>query len=205
MLCFRTSRSFYRGNSQQLRALLLALRIQGKNDTRVRSVYSLHLNVFFSIIFAELKTCDWSCDVHYRVHEEATEMEKKYHKVREDFATKVIPNRRCMVPTRIGKPGKTGEHFVVREKSGNFVKIGKVGKFYLKYWKIRKNYAGKLKKKHWIIQRNMVPYLIKIRLLKNTGKLRKILGTMWMTRCDSVLCTGWVCKVISLCRPSHKI
>ena len=35
----------------------------------------------------------------------------------------------CMVPTRTGKsgkPGKMGEHFPVREKSGNFAKTGKV-------------------------------------------------------------------------------
>ena len=30
-----------------------------------------------------------------------------------------------MVPSRTGKPGKTGEHFPVREKSGNFAKTGK--------------------------------------------------------------------------------
>ena len=28
-----------------------------------------------------------------------------------------------------GKPGKIGEHFPVREKSGNFVQTGKVGEF----------------------------------------------------------------------------
>ena len=31
------------------------------------------------------------------------------------------------------KPGKTGEHFPVREKSGNFAKTGKVREFYPKY------------------------------------------------------------------------
>ena len=45
-----------------------------------------------------------------------------------------------------GKPGKMGRHFPVREKPGNFVKIGKVREFYSKYWKIRKNYTGKLKR-----------------------------------------------------------
>ena len=30
------------------------------------------------------------------------------------------------VPTRIGKPGKMGRHFPVREKSGNFDQTGKV-------------------------------------------------------------------------------
>ena len=38
-----------------------------------------------------------------------------------------------MVPTRAGnqgKPGKMGRHFPVREKSGNFVKTGKVREFY---------------------------------------------------------------------------
>ena len=44
--------------------------------------------------------------------------------------------------------GKTGEHFPVREKSGNFAKTGKVKEFYLKYWEDqKKNYTGKLKKK----------------------------------------------------------
>ena len=44
-----------------------------------------------------------------------------------------------MVPTGTGnqgKHGKMGKHFPVREKSGNFVKTGK----------IRKNYTGKLKR-----------------------------------------------------------
>ena len=45
------------------------------------------------------------------------------------------------------KNWKMGRHFPVREKSGNFVKTGKVMGFYSKYWKIRKNYTGKLKKK----------------------------------------------------------
>ena len=51
-----------------------------------------------------------------------------------------------MVPTRTKKPGKTGEHFAVREKSRNFAKTGKVREFDQKYWKIRKNCTGKLKK-----------------------------------------------------------
>ena len=38
-------------------------------------------------------------------------------------------------PTRTRKPGRTGEHFPVREKSGNFVQTGKVREFYPKYWK----------------------------------------------------------------------
>ena len=37
-----------------------------------------------------------------------------------------------------GKPGKMGRHFPVREKSGNFVKMGKVREFCPKYWKNRK-------------------------------------------------------------------
>ena len=51
-----------------------------------------------------------------------------------------------MVPTLTGKPGKMGKHFPVREKSencvnrleksGNFTQnIGKLGEFYVKYWK----------------------------------------------------------------------
>ena len=62
-----------------------------------------------------------------------------------------------MVPTGTGnqgKPGKLGRHFPVREKSGNFVKTGKVREFYSKYWKNQKKLTGKLK--------------------KNTGKVREI-------------------------------
>ena len=54
-----------------------------------------------------------------------------------------------MVPTGTGnqgKPGKMGRHFPVREKSGNFVKTGKVGNFTQNTGKIRKNYTGKLKR-----------------------------------------------------------
>ena len=53
-----------------------------------------------------------------------------------------------------GKPGKVGRHFSVREKSGNFVKTGKVMEFYSKYWKNQK-------KLYWKIE-------------KNTGKVSKI-------------------------------
>ena len=62
-----------------------------------------------------------------------------------------------MVPTGTGnqgKPGKIGRHFPVREKSGNFVKTGKVREFYSKYWK-------NWKKLYWKIE-------------KNTGKVREI-------------------------------
>ena len=62
-----------------------------------------------------------------------------------------------MVPTGTGnqgKPGKMGRHFPVREKSGNFVKTGKIREFYLKCWKNQK-------KLHWKIERN-------------TGKVREI-------------------------------
>ena len=48
---------------------------------------------------------------------------------------------KSMVPTGTGnqgKPGKMGRHFPVREKSGNFVKTGKVREFCPKYWKYRK-------------------------------------------------------------------
>ena len=66
-----------------------------------------------------------------------------------NFSTKLL-----MVPTGTGnqgKPGKMGRHFPVREKSGNFVKTGKVREFYSKYWKnweklYWKNYTGKLKR-----------------------------------------------------------
>ena len=58
-----------------------------------------------------------------------------------------------MVPTgggNQGKPGKMGKHFPVTEKSGNFVKTGKVrersGNFTQNTGKIRKNYTAKLKR-----------------------------------------------------------
>ena len=57
-----------------------------------------------------------------------------------------------MVPTgtrKTGKPRKMERHFPVWEKSREFHQDwknqGKVREFYPKYWKIRKNYAGKLK------------------------------------------------------------
>ena len=40
-----------------------------------------------------------------------------------------------VVPTQIGKPGKMGRHFPVREKSGNFKQTGKVRENHTKYWK----------------------------------------------------------------------
>ena len=51
--------------------------------------------------------------------------------------------RMVMVPTLTGK---TGKHFPVREKSGNFAKTGKVREFYPKYWENKKKYTGKLNK-----------------------------------------------------------
>ena len=51
---------------------------------------------------------------------------------------KAFPCSVIMVPTGTGnqgKPGKIGRHFPFREKSGNFVKTGKVREFYSKYWK----------------------------------------------------------------------
>ena len=52
-----------------------------------------------------------------------------------------------MVPTGTGnqgKPGKMGRHFPVKEKSGNFVKTGKVREFYSKYWKNQKKLYWKI-------------------------------------------------------------
>ena len=42
-----------------------------------------------------------------------------------------------MVPTWTGKPGKMGEHFPVREKSGNFEQTEKVRDLCPEYWKSR--------------------------------------------------------------------
>ena len=109
---------------------------------------------------------------------------------------KITPNKgkceRSMVPTGTGKtgnPGKMGRHFPVRQKSGNFVKTGKVGErsvnFTQNTGKIGKNSTGELKK-YWKSQgklsasnsesiANMAPYFKQKRTLKNTGKLQKIL------------------------------
>ena len=56
-----------------------------------------------------------------------------------------------MVPTGTGKPGKMGKHFPVREKSGNYVKTGKVREFYSKYWKNQKM-SGKFVSQHMRIK-----------------------------------------------------
>ena len=86
-----------------------------------------------------------------------------------------------MVPTGTGnqgKPGKMRRHFPVREKSGNFVKTGKVREFYSKYWKIEKN-TGKVREicQPVIVKTLQIWYhtLNKKRTLKNTGKLQEIL------------------------------
>ena len=51
-------------------------------------------------------------------------------------------------PIGTGKPKKLGEHFPVREKSGNFDQTGKVREFYPKYWKRMENdLINKLKKR----------------------------------------------------------
>ena len=56
-----------------------------------------------------------------------------------------------MVPTetgKTGKPGKMGRHFPVMQRSGNFVKTGKVREFYSKYWKNQKKLYWKIEKKN---------------------------------------------------------
>ena len=80
-----------------------------------------------------------------------------------------------------------GRHFPVREKSGNFVKTGKVREFYSKYWKNQKKLYWKIEKKNTGKVRenlsasnsenpaNWYHTLNKKRTLKNTGKLQKIL------------------------------
>ena len=44
---------------------------------------------------------------------------------------------RFRFPTRTGKPGKMERHLPIREKSGHFEQIGKVGENHTKYWKIQ--------------------------------------------------------------------
>ena len=48
-----------------------------------------------------------------------------------------------MVPTRTGKPGKTGEHFA---SQGILLRLEESENFTQNTGKIRKNYTGKLKK-----------------------------------------------------------
>ena len=85
-----------------------------------------------------------------------------------------------MVPTETGKqgkPGKMGRHFPVKEKSGNYVKTGKVKEFYSKNWKIRKKLFWKIEKILEICQQVIVKTLqiryhtLNKKNLKNTGKL----------------------------------
>ena len=64
-----------------------------------------------------------------------------------------------MVPTRIEKPGKTGEHFPVREKSGNFTQnTGKSEKITLENWKKYWKSWGGLSASNSENPANMVPY-----------------------------------------------
>ena len=95
-----------------------------------------------------------------------------------------------MVPTGTGnqgKPGKMGRHFPFREKSGNFVKTGKVREFYSKYWKNQKKLYWKIEKntgKVWEICQPVMVKTLQIwyhtlnkkKTLKNTGKLQKNTG-----------------------------
>ena len=61
------------------------------------------------------------------------------NKLRQVMHLHVSRNHSCFsgnrVPTRTGKTGKTGRHFPVREKSGNFEQTGKVRENHTKYWK----------------------------------------------------------------------
>ena len=50
------------------------------------------------------------------------------------------------VPTRTGKPGKTGEHFPVRENPGILLRLENSENFTQHTVKIRKKYTQKLKK-----------------------------------------------------------
>ena len=89
----------------------------------------------------------------------------------------------CMVPTGTGnqgKPGKMGRYFPVKEKSGNFVKTGKVGEFYLKYW-------GNREKFYWKIEKNFKKYW---KTVKNTGKVGEI--------CQSEKVGTMVCKYANI-------
>ena len=91
-----------------------------------------------------------------------------------------------MIPTRTGKPGKMGEHFPVREKSGDFAKTANVREFYPKYWKIRKKLYCKFDKNTGKVGEICQPVIVEIlqiwyhtlnekRTSKKSGRLRKIL------------------------------
>ena len=62
---------------------------------------------------------------------------------------KLITCTMPMVPTRPGKPGKTGVHFPVREESRNFTVTGKIRKIYPKYWKNQEKLHWKIEKNYW--------------------------------------------------------
>ena len=75
-----------------------------------------------------------------------------YHYCHNNVTTMSLLYHYSMVPIGTGnqgKPGKMGRHFPVREKSGNFVKTGKVREFYSKYWE-------NWEKLYWKIEKNTV-------------------------------------------------
>ena len=88
-----------------------------------------------------------------------------------------------MVPTGTGKMGR---HFPVMEKSGNFVKTGKVREFYSEYWRNQKKLYWKTERNAWKVREIYQPVIIKAlqiwyhtlnkeKNLTNTGKLQKLL------------------------------
>ena len=65
-----------------------------------------------------------------------------------------------MVPTLTGKSGRRQSIFQSGES--DFTKVGKVREIYPKYWKMRKNYAGKLKKILEKFEKFVKPVTVKI-------------------------------------------
>ena len=94
-----------------------------------------------------------------------------------------------MVPTGTGnqgKPGKMGRNFPVREKSGNFVKTGKVRNFTQNTGKKSEKIKLEIEKNTGKVREICQPVIVKTlqiwyhtlnkkRTSKNTGKLQKIL------------------------------
>ena len=79
-------------------------------------------------------------------------------------------------PPGLGKPGKMGDEFPVREKSGNFAKTRKFKEFYPKHWKNQEILTLKNGNKYWKSEGNLAVRKVKTMEIKEIlGKRKKIL------------------------------
>ena len=75
----------------------------------------------------------------YQTSQLARIIGQSFYLQRKDYMPGVLKDTFIiMAPTGTGKPEKMGDHFPVKEKSGDFDQNGKVREFCPKYWKIRK-------------------------------------------------------------------